>query len=173
MFDRQELTSFWDHFRQCHGITLRTLERLPADKIDSRPIKDMRTPKELIVHLYGHIVREIPQGVVQGEIKPEDPKTIEGRIKSKDDLIRFVNECWGAGDKAAAAISDANLKASVKTPWGFDMSGVMCISVVMDEYFHHRGQLYAYLRQLGGEPPMMWDFEHNASAFQPKAAQTA
>ena len=171
--NKQTLMQMWDHLRQCHGIAMRVIASLPADQLASHPIPNMRTPKELIVHLYGHIVREIPQGVVQGEIKPEDPKAIEGRIKSKDDLIRFVNECWSAGSKAAAAISDANLKATVKTPWGFDMPGVMCITVVNDEYFHHRGQLYAFLRQLGGEPLMMWDFEHNEAAYGPKASQTA
>ena len=173
MFDRQHLTGFWDHFRQVHGITLRTLELIPADKIDSRPIQNMRSPRELIVHLYGTIVRATPEGVVRAEIKPEDDKEILSRIKTRDDLIRFVKESWTAGDKAAAAITDAQLMATVKTPLGFDMPGTMCMEVVSDEYFHHRGQMYAYVRQLGGAPPMMWDFEHNATEFQPKAQQTA
>jgi uncharacterized damage-inducible protein DinB len=173
MFDRQHHIGVWDHFRQCHGITLRTIERLPEDKLDSRPIQNMRTPRELIAHLYGTIVRAIPEGVVRGEIKPEDDKEIMARVKTREDLIRFVNESWSAADKAAAAITDANLLGTVKTPWGFDMPGSMCMGVVIDEYFHHRGQLYAYLRQLGGEPPMMWDFEHNAAEYRPKAPQPA
>ena len=37
-----------------------------------------------------------------------------------------------------------------------------------DEYLHHRGQLYAFLRQFGIEPPMNWDFEGSAPAYQPK-----
>lgn len=173
MFDRQHLNGFWDHFRQVHGITLRTLDLIPADKIDSRPILNMRTPKELTAHLYGTIVRAIPEGVVRGSITPEEDNEIMTRIKTKDDLIRFVKESWTAGEKAAIAITDANLLATVKTPWGFDMPGSMCMEVVIDEYFHHRGQLYAYVRQLGGAPPMMWDFAHNATEFQPKAPQTA
>jgi uncharacterized damage-inducible protein DinB len=173
MFDRQNLNEFWDHFRQVHGITLRTIALLPADKLDSRPIQKMRTPKELIAHLYGTVVRAIPEGVVRGEIEPEDDPAIVARMKTKDDLVRFVNESWSAADKAAGAITDAHLRATVKTPWGADMAGFMCMGVVIDEYFHHRGQLYAYVRQLGGEPPMMWDFEHNAAAYQPKSPQTA
>jgi uncharacterized damage-inducible protein DinB len=166
MFDRQRLTGFWDHFRQVHGITLRTLDLIPADKIDSRPILNMRTPKELMVHLYGTIVRAIPEGVVRGSITPEEDNEILTRIKTKDDLFRFVKDSW-------TAITDANLLATVKTPWGFDMPGSVCMGVILDEYFHHRGQLYAYTRQLGGAPPMMWDFEHNAVEYQPKAPQTA
>jgi uncharacterized damage-inducible protein DinB len=37
-----------------------------------------------------------------------------------------------------------------------------------EEFLHHRGQLYAYARALGVEPPMVWDFANNEPAFQPR-----
>ena len=37
----------------------------------------------------------------------------------------------------------------------------------------HRGQLYAYTRALGVEPPLVWDFEHNEAAFAPQATAQA
>lgn len=172
MYDRKLFNAFWDNIRQAHGVALRTIDALPADKLDSRPIQNMRTPKELIVHLYGMVVRAMTEGIASGEIKAADEKEIVTRLKTRDDLIRFVNESWTASNKAAAAITDANLNAMVKSPWG-DLPGFVCVGIIHDEYFHHRGQVYSYLRQLGGEPPMMWDFEHNATEFQPKAAQTA
>ena len=173
MFDRAHHLATWDHFRQAHGMTLRVIDLIPADKIDSHPVQNMRSPKELIAHLYGTIVRAIPEGVVSGEIKPEDETAIVARIKTKDDLLRFVNESWTAADSAASAITDPNLQATVKTPWGSSMPGSVCMGVIIDEYFHHRGQIYAFVRQMGGAPPMMWDFEHNAPQFQPKASQPA
>ena len=42
----------WDLMRLRHGVGLRCVEALPADQIDSRPVRDMRTPKELVVHMY-------------------------------------------------------------------------------------------------------------------------
>ena len=173
MYDRAQHLATWDHFRQVHGMTLRVLDLVPADKIDSHQVQNMRTPKQLIVHLYGTIVRDITEGVVSGAIKAEDDEATLARIKTKADLVRFVTESWAAADKAAGAITDAGLQASVKTPWGFDMPGAVCMSVIRDEYFHHRGQLYAYARALGLEPPMMWDFEHNEADFRPKAAAQA
>jgi uncharacterized damage-inducible protein DinB len=173
MYDHAQHLATWDHFRQVHGMTLRVLDLVPADKIDSHPVQNMRSPKELIVHLYGTIVRDITEGVVSGAIKAEDDEATLARIRTKADLVRFVTESWTAADKAAGAITDAALQASVKTPWGFDMPGAVCLSVTRDEYFHHRGQLYAYVRQMGGAPPMMWDFEHNAPEFQPRERQTA
>ena len=31
-----------------------------------------------------------------------------------------------------------------------------------DEHWHHRGQLYTYLRLLGKEPPMLYDYQVSA-----------
>ena len=71
-----------------------------------------------------------------------------------------------AGDASIKSVTDAQLQATVQTPWGgMTMPGWMCASVINDEYFHHRGQLYCYLRQLGVEPPMVWDFTHNAPEY--------
>ena len=32
-----------------------------------------------------------------------------------------------------------------------------------DEHWHHRGQLYSYLRLLGKEPPMLYDYSAGES----------
>jgi uncharacterized damage-inducible protein DinB len=40
------------------------------------------------------------------------------------------------------------------------------LQVLMDEYWHHRGQLYCHLRSLGIAPPSLYDFEGNEPAFQ-------
>ena len=47
MQNRQFFLEWWEHFRQQNGITFRLLTLIPADKLDSRPIGNMRTPKEL------------------------------------------------------------------------------------------------------------------------------
>lgn len=70
-------------------------------------------------------------------------------------------------------LTDAHFAAMVPTPWGKPFPGAMIMSFVPDEFLHHRGQLYAYARALGVEPPMMWDFEHNAPEFQMKAPATS
>ena len=173
MQNRQSFLGWWEHFRQMNGITMRIVASIPNDKFDARPIPNMRTPKELLVHLYGVIVRDIPAGLAKGEIPGFDEKSAVASLKSKDDVIRFCTQCWTAGDASAKTVTDANLQAMVKTPWGMDMTGVAAAGTINDEYLHHRGQLYAYARALGLEPPMLWDFEHNDAAFAPQAATKA
>jgi len=173
MHDRKTFLGWWEHFRQMNGITMRIIASIPGEKFDTHPIPNMRTPKELLVHMYGVVVRDIPAGISTGEIKNFDEKPAVDSLKSKDDVIRFCTECWTAGDKAAKAITDANLLGLVKTPWDMDMPGVVAAGIVNDEYLHHRGQLYAYTRALGIEPPAVWDFEHNDAAFAPQATAKA
>ena len=173
MQNRQSFLGWWEHFRQVNGITLRIISVLPADKLDSHPIPNMRTPKELLVHMYGMIVRTMTLGITKGEIVNYDEKAAIAPIKTKDDLIRYCHECWTAADTAAKTVTDPQLQAMVKTPWDMSMPGSVAASTIGDEYLHHRGQLYAYARALGVEPPMLWDFEHNEAAFAPKAAAQA
>ena len=169
--NRQTLLQMWDLARQRHGIALRLIAGLPADRLDSHPIPDMRTPKELVVHLYDAVIRGIAEGVLRGEIADDEKneKSIASGLKSRDELLKFARDSWAAADKAVNSITDAQLAADVKTPWGMSMPGGMLFGVTHDEFLHHRGQLYAYSRALGVAPPMIWDFANNEPAYQPKA----
>ena len=173
MQNRQSFLGWWEHFRQVNGITLRIVSAIPSDKIHTSPIAGMRTPAQLLVHTYGQIVKNIPIGISKGEITSFDEKAAVASIKTTDDLVRFCKECWTAADAAAKQVTDADLAAMVKTPWGMDMPGFAAAGVVCDEYLHHRGQLYAYARALGIEPPMLWDFANNEAAFAPQATAKA
>ena len=172
MLNKQSLTGMWDMTRQKHGITLRLIDLLPENKLHAQLIPGMRTPAELIVHMYDIVVKSIPQGIAKGEVTADEnaEKGIASGLKTKQDLVKYVNDCWTAGDKAVASITDAQLAAMVATPWGQPFPGFALCGIVNDEYLHHRGQLYAFVRASGIEPPMMWDFGNNAEAYRPKQA---
>ena len=173
--NKAQMTALWDHFRTVHGITVRAIEAIPADKVDSRPCKDMRTPRELVVHMY-NMMRYVAEGASKGNVgyvdSKDDPVTME-KVKTLEDLARYARDSWTAADRAVASMSDAQLQAMVPTQFGMPFPGFVCINVIYDEHLHHRGQIYAYLRQLGVEPPFMWDFENNAPEYRPKQVQQA
>lgn len=170
----QQLTMIWDHIRKMNGITMRLVSALPADRLDDRPIPNMRTPKELLVHLYGMNIRGVTEGILRGEIQEIDEAGVAWTIRTLDDLTAYCTDCWKAADRAIAQVTDAHLAAQVQTPWGMAMPGFVCVQVIRDELTHHRGQLFCYERALGvKEVPMMWDFEHNAPEYQPKQHATA
>jgi uncharacterized damage-inducible protein DinB len=165
VFDAQ-----WDHLRQMVGIANRLIEMLPEDKLDSHPIPNMRTPKELVVHAYGMGLRRMTEGIIAGEFEDLDEQPVVNGIRTRAELMRYCLETWDAANRAAAVVTDEMLHAEVKTPWNMSMPGSHVFGATYDEFLHHRGQLYAFARALGAEIPIVWDFEHNAPEFRPRAA---
>ena len=171
--NKQQLAMMWDHLRQVHGMGIRVLEAIPADKIDANPIPSMRTPTQLIVHMYAMVFREIAEGVLRGKITEIDEKPLVAGIKTHAELVQFARDQWNAADRAISQLTDTNLTNIVTSPWNFEAPGFVMLGIIQDEYLHHRGQLYAFVRAFGKDVPMMWDFEHNAPEYQPKQAAQA
>lgn len=161
--------TLWEEMRLVTGITLRAIEAVPADQIDTRPIRDMRTPKELVAHM-AETMRACTAGAVRGTI--EDFEKLEpatcASVKNREDLIRTMASAWNDANASVLSLTEAQAVGTVQTPWGFSPPGWVCIQIIFDEHLHHRGQLYAFLRAMGVEPPFMWDFEKNAPEFQPR-----
>lgn len=157
----------WNYFRTVNGVGLRAIAALPADQLDSHPIPNMRTPKELVIHQY-QIIRDLTQAIVDGQAFDSTPfeEAAAKRIKTKDELLAFCRESWDAGAKNAAKVTDAQIQGQVKTPWGHDFTGAVMLQILTDEYWHHRGQLYCFLRALGAVPPSLYDTENNEPGFK-------
>lgn len=161
--------TLWEEFRLVNGITLRVIEAIPADKIDARPIPNMRTPKELVTHM-AETMRGCATGAVQGSItnfEEQEPEKAAA-MKTRDDLVGALKSAWTEADQAVRSMTETQATTNVQTPWGFNPPGWLCVQIIFDEHLHHRGQLYTYLRALGVEPPFMWDFEHSAPEHRPK-----
>ena len=161
----------WDHLRQVVGIGLLAVEALPEDRLDSHPVPKMRTPKELAFHQFT-MMRHVVEGLASGEVTEEDDSGA-ARLRSKAELVEFCHGCWTAADRAAKTVTDEKLAAMVKTPWGRSLPGVALAVITADEFLHHRGQMYAYLRAMGCDVPEMWNFSKSAPEFRPVAAANA
>lgn len=161
--------TLWEDFRLVHGITVRAVEALPADALDAHPIPNMRTPKELIVHM-AEVLRAFGTGPVVGTIpdfEADEPKKAAA-IHSREELSAFLRSAWADSDQAIRSMTEAQAVGTVKTPWKYEPQGWVCVQIVFNELVHHRGQLFAYLRALGAQPPEMWDFANSAPEFQRK-----
>lgn len=161
----------WDHLRQVVGVGLRAVEALPENQLDSHPVPKMRTPKELAYHQFATL-SELLEGLVRGDIKDAEDADA-ARIRSKAELVKFCRDCWTAANRAAQTITDEKLQTMLKTPWGHDLPAAAIVVIASDEFLHHRGQMYAFVRALGAEVPEMWIFAQNAEEFRPVAAAKA
>jgi uncharacterized damage-inducible protein DinB len=169
------LDQMWDQFRQKYGVYLRLLEAFPADRYDSHPVAGMRTPAELVVHISGTVVRDMAAGVAKGRITADEAGevAVAAKLRDKAALIGFARDCFQQADAAVRQIGDAELAAMVPTPWNSVWPGSVAFHILSDEFMHHRGQLYAFARASGVEPPFMWGYGDNAPEFQPRPEAAA
>ena len=167
--NKQALDQMWDQFRQKYGVYLRVLETIPADRYSTHPVPGMRTPAELAVHISSTCVRDIAEGVAKGRITVDEAgeDKLAGELANKPALIAFARECFDRANAAVGRIGDAELAAMVPTPWNSSWPGAVAFHVMNDEFVHHRGQLTAFIRLCGGEPPFMWGYADNAAEYKP------
>ena len=167
--NRQWLDGMWDHMRQKYGMYLRVIDSIPEDRFHGTPIPGMRTPAQLVVHTSGSIVAEIAEGVAAGSIQADETgeEALAAALKTKADVLDFARNRWERADAAIGAVGDSNLNGEVQNSWGIPLNGFFAMIVLNDEFMHHRGQLYAYARACGAEPPFMWSFGENPPGFRP------
>ena len=161
------IRTLWEDQRLVTGITIRAIQAIPEDKVDARPVRDMRSTKELVCHL-ADTMKHVATGITAGRIESYEEGEKDPSIKTREDLVRKMQDAWKAADAAVQTITEAKALAPIETPWNFSPPAWLCVQIIADEHLHHRGQLYAYLRTFGVEPPFMWDFENSAPEFQPK-----
>lgn len=167
--NQQTALAMWDMQRQRFGIAVRVIETIPAEKLTATLVPGMRSPLEIAVHI-STLTRGCAESLATGVLEYEDDPTVLERVRTREQLLAYMNECWAASQKAVDACTDAQLAGMVKTPWGGrSLPGQAMLGIVADELLHHRGQLYVFARLCGAEPPMNWDFTNNAPQYRPAA----
>ena len=164
---RQQFLDKWDYFNLVHGVTLRAIETLADNELDFRPKPGMRTPRELVFHIYAQ-ERALAEGVRDGSItmelanrsNPEDPSCTAAvsALATVADAAGYARACHDAAERIFRAVSEDDVARSVESPFGTYPAWRFLV-FAYDEHWHHRGQLYTYLRLLGKEPPMLYDYQ--------------
>jgi uncharacterized damage-inducible protein DinB len=164
---RQQLLDKRDFFNLVHGITLRTIETFADNELDFRPKPGMRTPRELIFHIYGQeqaLAEAARDGSFTMELanrsNPEDPSRTAAvsALATVADAGGYARACHDAAERIFRAMSDDDAGRPVTSPFG-TYPAWQYLVFAYDEHWHHRGQLYTYLRLLDKEPPMLYDYQ--------------
>ena len=155
-----------DYFNMVHGVTLRAIAALSDQDLDFRPMARSRTPRELIFHIYaqekllaeaardGRFTMESANGS-----NPEDPSNFPAvaALATVRDAVAFANSSHDAAETIFRSMSDADVARPVESSMG-TYPAWQYFLFAYDEHWHHRGQLYVYLRLLGKEPPNLYDY---------------
>jgi uncharacterized damage-inducible protein DinB len=164
--NKQELLARRDYFNMVHGVTVRAIDAFTDEELDFRPRPAMRTPRELIFHIYTQ-EKLLAEAAQQGRFTMEaasrsNPEDEAGGSALKalgtvSEARAYAHACHQAAEKIFGTMSEDDVVRPVESPLG-TYPAWQYFTFAYDEHWHHRGQLYTYLRLLGKEPPMLYDY---------------
>ena len=139
--------------------TRRVLDRVPGDKLAWRPHEKARTLGELALH-----VAMVPGAVaelVATQSPVQVPQFTERSPQSAAEFIPALDESIAKAKKALSGMDDTALMATWRMMQGerelFALPRVALLrSVMLNHWYHHRGQLSVYLRELDVPIPSIY-----------------
>jgi uncharacterized damage-inducible protein DinB len=131
--------------------TRRVLERVPDKQLAWRPHQRARTLGELALH-----VAMVPGAVAELIASPspaQAPTFTDPKPASASELIPMLEQSIMKAKKALGGMDDATLAATWRLKQGdreiFAVPRVALLrSIMLNHWYHHRGQLTVYLREL-------------------------
>ena len=156
---KHELSVVFNRLAMSHKVTRKVLQAIPEDKLDFRATPEMRTVRELVLHMYGSPVGMV-EAIPRGELTMADYQAGEDikHAPDKETMIAYCDACMAQVLKIGEEISEEKLNSIIKCFYG-DFPIYEHLGFIYDEHWHHRGQLYVYLRLMGVQPPFLYDFE--------------
>jgi uncharacterized damage-inducible protein DinB len=147
-------------FREEAVITKRVLDRVPADKLSWRPHPKSMSVGQLAIHIatvpgaLAKITQAEQFDVSQGNFVPTPPKDMEEIHAAFAKSVQDVEGYLGNMTEEAA-------QGSWRLTFGereiFSRPRVEVLrSIMLNHWYHHRGQLSVYLRMLEVPVPMIY-----------------
>jgi uncharacterized damage-inducible protein DinB len=140
--------------------TRRVLERVPDNQLGWRPHPKARTLGELALH-----VAIVPGGVAQLVASPSPAQAPQFRQDpspaSTTELMPALDQSIATAKQVLGGMDDGALTATWRLTNGerelfATTRAAMLRSVMLNHWYHHRGQLTVYLRELGVPIPSIY-----------------
>jgi uncharacterized damage-inducible protein DinB len=152
------IDSFLQELEHEAKTTRRVLERVPNNQLGWRPHPKSRTLGELALHVAG-TPGEVAKLAAQSEIQAPDFK--DAVPTSAAELIPALDESIATARQLLGKMDDATLNGT----WRVKRNGqevlampraALLRSIMLNHWYHHRGQLSVYLRELGVPVPSIY-----------------
>jgi uncharacterized damage-inducible protein DinB len=139
--------------------TRRVLGRVPENQLTWRPHEKARTLGELALH-----VAIVPGAVAELVASPspaQAPQFVDPTPKSAWEFLPALDQSIAKAKNVLGGMNDAALMATWRMMRGdrelFAVPRAAVLrSVMLNHWYHHRGQLTVYLRQLGVPIPSIY-----------------
>ena len=140
--------------------TRRVLERVPENRLGWRPHQKARTLGELALH-----VAIVPGGVAQLIASPSPARAPQvgqdPSPASSAELMPALDQSIATAKQVLGGMDDGALTATWRLTNGerelfATTRAAMLRSIMLNHWYHHRGQLTVYLRELGVPIPSIY-----------------
>ncbi len=158
-----------NEIREEAAITARVLERVPGDKLSWKPHPKSMSLGQLALHIatipgrLAALVQMDGFDVSQANFEPPAPANVneihsafQRSVKEAEDVLHNMSD-----DKAAA-----NWRLTLKEKEIFNKPRVAVMrSIMLNHWYHHRGQLSVYLRLLDVPVPVIYGRSADENPF--------
>ncbi len=165
----QMLEPMMSEFREETAITRRVLERVPGDKLSWRPHRKSMALGQLAIHIAnipGNLSR-IAQldefDVTQASFEPPIPGSKDEILSAFEQSVRKAEDSLN-GMTEQVAKGNWRLVAKGKEVFSKPRVGILR-SIMLNHWYHHRGQLSVYLRLLDVPVPVIYGRSADESPF--------
>jgi len=151
--------------------TRRVLERVPNDRLAWKPHDRSMSLGQLALH-----IASVPGAIAEiSQISPFPvPKFEQPSAKSASELIPALEESLAKARTILGKLDDADLAKTWRVVDG-DREvmaipvGAVLRSIMLNHWYHHRGQLSVYLRQVGVPVPSIYGPSADENPFAARA----
>jgi uncharacterized damage-inducible protein DinB len=147
--DAARMTKDWERAK---AYTAEYLAAMPEDGTNYKPVADVRSFAEQMLHIAGANFMFASQ--VSGKANPYQGQNLEtmDKFKTKAGLAALVNESYDYVLNTIKGLSAAQMTENMKL-FNMDMSKAVALDKLFEHGAHHRGQTTIYLRMKGVKPP--------------------
>jgi len=147
-------SDFADELRLSRAYTLECAEAMPEAKYFFRPVPEVRTFGQQMVHI-AETMRGVYEIFIEGKNAPTSALSEAGKelVRSKVDTIIALRDAFDYVDQGSIRLSDSILQARVQFLESRQVTRGRVLSYLLDHTTHHRGETVVYMRLNGITPP--------------------
>jgi uncharacterized damage-inducible protein DinB len=151
----QFIPEFLDELKLSRAYTLECAQAMPGERYEFRPVPEVRTFGQQMVHL-SEAVPGLYELFVEGKKAPTHPFSEGGKepALSKEEIVARLSMGFDYVERAVAKLSASVLRQPTKIFGGKVISKHRMLRFLLDHTTHHRGQTVVYLRLNHIQPPL-------------------
>lgn len=159
---------YTDAVKRESAATKNVLAAVPAERCEYKPDECSKTAIELARHIAAAESRllSIP---IHGAFDPKGPSPLPESVKTPAEIAAWYEQSTADTLGKLSKLTPEQLLKIVDFRGLFQMPAVMYLQFALHHSIHHRGQLSAYLRAMGGKVPAIYGESYDSAAAK-KAA---